>query len=373
MKLPTRILITTIFISLLILCSGWGSGGHRKINEHATGSFPESMAFLEASWTIILADHGSDADKRKSWDPDEGPKHYIDIDDYPEFILTGKIPQSYDSVCALHGESFVIDKGILPWATLTTFDSLRSCFERKDWNKAGLFAADLGHYIGDAHQPLHITRNYNGQYTNQNGIHSRYETSLINRYLSQIEYPDDSVSMIMDVRGYVFGYIFYNYLYVDSLLRADSSAHAVAGNISSDQYYSLFWEAAKGFTTNLFKRSSQSLAALIYTAWIEAGSPVMTPFALNDLTAGNSLTLINWPNPFSRETRIRFYIKENNSKVVMKVYDSYGNIVEVLQDTILNRGTKEIIWGAGGSGPGVYYITLTAGSEYRIIKSILLK
>ncbi|WP_050977503.1 phospholipase C/P1 nuclease family protein [Nitritalea halalkaliphila] len=39
-------------------------------------------------------------------------------------------------------------------------------------------AADIGHYIGDAHVPLHTTKNYNGQYTNQYGIHGFWETRL---------------------------------------------------------------------------------------------------------------------------------------------------------------------------------------------------
>lgn len=114
-------------------------------------------------WVSLLAEHASDADIRKAWDPTEGPKHYIDIDNYPEFLNTGHIPTTLDSVIALHGNDFVYDNGILPWATLTTFDSLQACFEREDWDNAVLFAADLGHYIADGHMPMHITRNYNGQ------------------------------------------------------------------------------------------------------------------------------------------------------------------------------------------------------------------
>lgn len=359
-----------VFAGLLV-CSGWGSGGHRKINEHAPASFPASMAFLKASWTILLAEHGSDADKRKSWDPDEGPKHYIDIDDYPEFVLNGKIPQTYDSVCALHGEPFVIDKGTLPWATLVTFDSLRNCFARMDWEKAGLFAADLGHYVADAHQPLHLTRNYDGQYTNQGGIHSRYETKMIGKYIGQVQYPDDSVQYVSDISGHVFNYIYLNYVYVDSLLLADSVAHAVSGSITSDQYYSLLWDATKGFTTQMFKSASLSLAALIYTAWVEAGSPYMNPYAIGELTGADPVFIVNQPNPFSSETWIRFFVRDAASPVMVKVYDITGNNVVVLQDGFLNAGMNKIRWDAGGFRPGVYYISFTAGSDTRTIKAIL--
>ena len=77
---------------------------------------------------------------------------------------------------------FVIDQGVLPWATQITYDSLVNCFTRFDWAKAVLFASDLGHYVGDAHNPLHITRNYNGQYSGNYGVHSRYESGMINAF-----------------------------------------------------------------------------------------------------------------------------------------------------------------------------------------------
>jgi hypothetical protein len=330
------------------------------------------MSFLKASWTIILADHGSDADKRKSWDPNEDPKHYIDIDDYPEFLLNGKISQTYDSVCALHGESFVIDKGTLPWATLVAYDSLKCCFERMDWSKAGLFAADLGHYVADGHQPLHITRNYNGQYTNQTGIHSRYETKMIGNYLTQIIYTDDSATQIHDVSGYIFSYIYNNYEYVDSLLLADSLAHALTGSTSSDQYYSNLWASAQGFTIDLFKVASYSLAGLIYTAWIEAGSPVMPAFAIDELTSGNPLLFMNQPNPFSKETQIRFMNRDPDSPVLLRVCDVTGKMVVTLKDAIMDVGMNEIKWDASGCRPGIYYISLVTGSDRKTIKAVLL-
>jgi len=88
-----------------------------------------------------------------------------------------------------------MDQGILPWAILKTADSLPSCFENNDMHKAMLLAADLGHYIGDSHMPLHITRNYNGQYTGQYGVHSRYESNMIGTFQNQIVY-DGTASYI---------------------------------------------------------------------------------------------------------------------------------------------------------------------------------
>ena len=142
----------------------WGYNGHYKINQSAPLSFNAEMEQFMA-WAVTLSQHASDADYRKDEDPSDGPKHYIDIDNYSEFIATGRIPQTYDSVMALHGYGFVIAQGILPWATLTTYDSLVAAFTRFDWEKAVLLASDLGHYVADGHNPLHITRNYDGDFT----------------------------------------------------------------------------------------------------------------------------------------------------------------------------------------------------------------
>jgi hypothetical protein len=369
---PKSILITIIFLSGMILFSGWGSVGHRKINQHAPASFPHSMLFLKASWTILLAQHGSDADDRKGWDPNEEPKHYIDIDDYPEFLQNGKIPQTFDSVVALHGMSFVIDKGILPWATLIAFDSLKSCFQRMDWNKAGLFASDLGHYVGDGHQPLHITRNYDGQFSGQNKIHSRYESHMIGDYQNEIIYPDDSAyHQIQDVSGYIFGYLYLNYKVLDSLLMADSTAYAVAGHVYSTQYYSLLWNSSKSFTIDLFKRASYSLASLIYTAWVQAGSPELPANAIDELSYGGSLMLQNFPNPFSGETQIRFMIRHVSPNVLLQIYDITGTKVATLKDDKPDQGLNEISWDASGYKPGIYYIRLKTDESIETIKAVL--
>ena len=86
---------------LIILCSwifiSWGNVGHRIMNSNATLSFPAEIDFL-ISWADGLADHASDADRRKSSDHTEENKHYIDIDNFPEFIATGQITQNFDSL-----------------------------------------------------------------------------------------------------------------------------------------------------------------------------------------------------------------------------------------------------------------------------------
>jgi len=368
-----NILKPLLLLVLMILMASWGSVGHRKINQHSPASFPYSMEFLKISWTLLLADHASDADDRKQQDPDESAKHYIDIDDYPEFVQSGRIPMTWDSVTALHGVSFVIDKGILPWATITAFDTLKECFQRKDWTKAGLVAADLGHYVADGHMPLHITRNYNGQFTGQTGIHSRYESTMIGKYNSQINYPDDSVKLLADVKSTVFTYLYYNYQLVDSVLHADIIADTVAGGTSGNTYYLELWNHTQDFTTDLFKRASYTLAGLIYTAWVQAGSPNLTPNAIDELSSENVILGQNLPNPFTGLTKIPITVKRNNTHLILEVVDSSGIRCKLLADSIMNHGVTDFYWDGTGFSGGIYYLVLTEGSSKTVKKVILIK
>ena len=265
----TKLAVSIIFI---LLFAGWGSVGHKIINKNIIVCFPSSMNF-PAYWSDTLTAHASDADNRKSSDPTEAPKHFIDIDAYPEFTANGFINQSYDTNVILHGSTYVIAQGTLPWAIQWTEDSLRVAFQQRNWHKAMLFSADLGHYVGDGHQPLHITQNYDGKLTNQSGVHSRYETNLVGQYQSSITYTNSKASYFQNISSYVFDFIYLGNKYVDSVLYGDSVAHAVTGSTSSTAYLAKYWELCGNQTILLMKNASKSVADLIYTAWVDAGSP----------------------------------------------------------------------------------------------------
>jgi hypothetical protein len=368
--LKTKLLVPfTAVIAFFFL--GWGNVGHYIINYNTILSALPEMEFFN-TWADSLAAHASDADYRRSWDPDEAPKHYIDIDNYPEFIENGSIPQDFDSLVAVHGISFVMDQGILPWAIINTADSLESLFEINDMHQAMLIAADLGHYIADSHMPLHITRNYNGQYTGQYGVHSRYESDLIESFQSQIIYDGDSLQYIDNVPDFVFNMLYDNYQYVDSVLYADSLAEAYAGNHNSTAYYNKFWEIAGDFTIGLFKKASYRIACVIYTEWINAGG---SPTGINE-RGRSSLSdfhlFQNYPNPFNPVTIINYRIPAGNH-VSLKVYNVLGKEIAVLVNDFKAAGVYSVQFRADNLPSGTYFYNLNVGSYSESKKMILLK
>lgn len=325
MKKNQKALIISLIPALVILLVSWGSSGHYLISYHINLHLPGEMEEFH-DWNGYLADHASDADWRKGDDPDEGPRHYIDIDNYPEFIENGSISQDLQSLIDQHGAGFVDDNGYLPWATLATYDSLVKCFSEKDWEKAKFFAADLGHYVGDGFMPLHLTRNYNGQYTDNYGIHGRYESDMINRFKNEIEIQEGQIQDIENISEYVFSYIYENYKYADSILECDNYGKSINSNTSSTEYLEAMWDYSEGFTNHLLNKASLAFASLFYSAWADAGKPSQYQTSNTINQSANKNLMKVFPNPFSGN----FQIMVNNNydfPYQLKIINGNGNTI----------------------------------------------
>src|SRR5262249_44082915 len=68
--------------------------------------------------------------------------------------------------------------GIVPWWLQTMLYRLTDAFKAKDQAKILKYSAEIGHYIADAHVPLHANSNHNGQFTDQKGIHGFWESRI---------------------------------------------------------------------------------------------------------------------------------------------------------------------------------------------------
>lgn len=284
MKCHYKIYQFFLGVALWVVLSGWGYTGHSKIAKEAISSVGDTIKGFSEFSSFITA-HSSDPDFRKFWVKTESPKHFIDLDNYEEFHIDGLIDTSYFALVSKHGEAFVVQQGILPWATINAFDSLRTSFRKRDFTKAMHWAADLSHYVGDGHMPLHVTRNYDGQETGNKGIHARYESEMVVAYADSISFKAEKVSYIENPKQYVFSYLSDSYTFCAKVFDADNESQALAGNAKSVDYLQQMWKRTSGMTNNRFGKASTALASLIYTAWVDAGSPEIdtktVPYACN--------------------------------------------------------------------------------------------
>lgn len=244
---------------------------HRWVNEQAFGHLPVEMAGF-GRWAKVVVAHSSDADYRKTWDPLESPRHWIDIDNFPEFHQDC-LSHNLDSLKARHSHRMdVYGNGVVPWTIAGVTETLAVAMAAADWGQAILLAADLGHYVADCHQPLHTTKNYDGQLSGNEGIHLRYESDMIRGNLDQLRADSAPANYVEDPLEYIFGTIQGTWGYVDSIMAADQRARS-EDPAYGDGYYRILWERTSHFTTKQLSQATRVLADLWYTAWVDAGYP----------------------------------------------------------------------------------------------------
>lgn len=271
-------IFSTLLLSILlptILVYGWGDKGHKLIAAFAMRQLPAGINFSNEFKSAII-EHSVDPDNRKREDKSEGSKHFIDIDFYKEFS-DGIVIMSRDSLNKLYDEKVVTKEGILPWATEETYYRLMKAFKEKDKEKVLLYTSDLAHYVADGHQPLHATVNYNGQLSDQKGVHFRYEIEMVDQYLNSIEknYDDQIPYYVNSIPSMIFNYIAEANNYVELILSADKFAEKKTDGKFDREYYRLLWFKTKYVTINEINSAALSLSSLIYSAWMDAGKPVL--------------------------------------------------------------------------------------------------
>lgn len=251
----------------------WGKKAHKLVNTKAIEFLPDEMNLMK-SWKDYLGEHASDPDIRRDYDSIEWPKHFIDIDYYPEF-LNGKVIKDKSILIGLYGEETVVKMGLLPWATLETYDNLKKSFMEKNRDKVLIYTSDLGHYVADGHQPFHTLLNYDGELTDQKGIHGRYESEMVNAYIDQIasSIKTPNVGYVTEPLDFIFDYLTASNSSAPVIFNADKIAYEQTGSHGSDDYYRLMWFRTKYVTIDQLSNASGVLASLIYSAWIDAGKP----------------------------------------------------------------------------------------------------
>ncbi len=357
------ILVVMLCSTLAAQTKKWGWEAHGYINEQAVNYLPAEMAFFKDHRDFLKL-HSTDPDR----DDFPGYYHYIDIDYYPEFF-NGTLTHDLDSLTAIHGESIMQDNGIIPWVIEEWTNSLSVLMAGGYWDDVWQIAAELGHYVADSHQPMHLTLNYNGQFTDNYGIHSRYETQMTNRFLSEVPPATGSAVYWPNVIDSVFLYIEEIYPFVDSVLIADDLAVASDPSYGT-VYYNLMWQELEEETTISLHRAILDLASIWRTAWVNAGSPTPAPVDTDEEVPGEFYLADAYPNPFNPITAIGYQLSAI-SDVELSIYNSLGQKVVTLVSERQPPGLYSVRWDAGDLASGAYYYSLQTG-EFKDVKKVIL-
>ena len=170
------------------------------------------------------------------------------------------------------------ENGRVPWRTEEMYGNLRRAFE--SYNRRGTFgrndilgfAAWLTHYVSDAHVPFHAVLNYDGQLSNQHGIHARFETYLFERYRNQLTTAPKPIAPIANPRDFIFETVLVGTRLVPPILASDLQAIG-SREVYDDAYYAAFFNANRTVLERRLNEAIAATAAMIAGAWEAAGRP----------------------------------------------------------------------------------------------------
>lgn len=288
-----KILITLVFSALSLPCFCWGFYAHRMINQYAVFLLPPEMLVLYKPNIDFLSEHAVDPDKRRYAVEQEGPRHFIDIDNYGEYPYP-ELPRKWEDAVEKFGEDSLIANGIVPWHIQRVLWQLTNAFKEKDFSRIMRYSTDLGHYIADAHVPLHASNNHDGQLTGQKGIHGFWESRIPELLAEkQFDFFIGKAVYIDHPSEFIWGKVLESSLAADSVLRFektlnenfDKRSHAFEkrnNNFTrqySSEYTIAYNEALGGMVERRMRESIFAVASFWYTAWVNAGQPDLKSLA----------------------------------------------------------------------------------------------
>src|SRR5271157_3413858 len=278
----------------------WGNEGHRLINRLAASTLPtDAPAFMRSEAAVNEIEYlGPEPDRwRSRAEPElsaaQAQEHFIDLE---LADALGPLPHNrMDFEAKVFAAGQRPEKiGLQPWEATEVWERLKAALREyrrlaagpannpdlRSVEQAAIFYAGwLGHYVGDASQPLHTTIQYNGWvgpnpngYTTGHEIHWQFEGPFVAANLHEPE-----VRARMTEPRAIDGDIFLSYVaylrhtatYVERVYQLEKAGGFVgAGSAESRE-----------FTAERLAAGASMLRDMIYTAWLESAKPVPDPYA----------------------------------------------------------------------------------------------
>jgi hypothetical protein len=278
----------------LLLTSSWGFLVHRTSHQLATYALPASLRDFFHANMASLVQHSVRPDMRRSTDKTEATKHFIDAD-APALGSLRRIPRDWSKAVAKFTEDTLRKYGTVPWEILRTQQKLTEAFRRGKPDSVLYFAADLGHYIADAHVPLHTTLNYDGQLTEQNGLHALWESTVPELNIETYNLLQrKKARYIRNLPKQIFKTLRTSHQMLDEVFEMEKQASVgftdeqkfriqVRRGVKVKRFTTEFaraYGAKLGGTVNKrLLETSQMIADCWYTAWVDAGKPDLSQWS----------------------------------------------------------------------------------------------
>lgn len=283
-----RILLVFLFGGLALALSSWGFLVHRTVNQLALYRLPAGLRgfFLENKEYLVR--HSVRPDQRRNTDSLEAPRHFIDLEAYGD-SAAWKMPNDWGEAMARYSRDTLYKYGYVPYQIVMEQERLVRAFRNLDRDSILYYAADLSHYIADAHVPLHTTLNYDGQLTRQRGLHALWESQVPDLMLEGYDlFERGKARYLHNPAASAWEAVRSGFALLEGVLQqereasgafTDSTKYRIqVRNRREMRFYTDAFALAYGnllgtTINNQLKKSAGLIADYWYSAWVDAGQP----------------------------------------------------------------------------------------------------
>jgi hypothetical protein len=270
----------------IVAAPPWGFFAHKKINKMAIYALPPEMIRFYKRHRVELEDMAVLPDQRRYILDKEAARHYIDLDQY---VFSSIVFSDWERIKKQFPEDSLQKHGIVPWHIPTVYQNLRMAFVKRDTLSILKLSAELGHYIGDAHVPLHTTSNYDGQKTGQTGLHSFWESRIPEILDTALEDWVGPAEYISNIQKAVWDWVIDSHQEVELLIQKERELSrktpknkkysfeqkgSVMQKTPSLFYSKKYHQSLGNQIEKRFQAAVKHVSDVWYSAWVDGGQPI---------------------------------------------------------------------------------------------------
>jgi hypothetical protein len=243
----------------------WGPVVHTEVTEKAIDTLPKGLQAFYKTHRFEIPTLGPDAPSR-----DEGPEKRFAADAFVPFPFT-ELPRTEAAAKARYADSPAL-QGRLPWLIQESYARLVSAFKAGHKDDILKESDILSSLVTDLHNPLALTKAYDGQETEQHGLWVRFSIKFPEIEAKKVKPDPDAARYLDNPQEFIVDMIRANYIWLDNLLYADDLAHRGKGGYG-ELYYEALAIRADSILKGCLSRAAEDVGSYWYTAWTAAGRP----------------------------------------------------------------------------------------------------
>jgi zinc dependent phospholipase C len=203
----------------------------------------------------------------------EAIHHYIDLEDFGADPFAALKPD-FAAMLSEYGARRLWESGTLPWTIAATAQGIQQAWRKGDYAEAILRSGYLAHYVGDATQPLHTTKYYDG-YPQDRGMHARLEGAADRsvREIEELSRTQVHIEQIDSVWVSALGELRHSNALIATTVDADRAARAETGAKRGGDFDRALMRHELPMIARQVAEASSVLASIWLYAWQQAGSP----------------------------------------------------------------------------------------------------